>query len=172
MNLKTLLILTILGVAAYYAFYVKGLNPFATKIDGNITLYSLDGKTTTLNDLAGKNGTFIFYMTTWCSVCVEELKQAETLSEFFRKKDINVVLCIGGGDRDEIHNWKYKRDVPWDWKTVYWQEELRTQFKIKKNAVPHLTVRDKKGVLVFSNAGGFYSDQLADIALKMLDNGK
>lgn len=170
MKLRTIVILILLAVGTYYTFYVKGFNPFATKIEGDITLYTLDGKTTTLNEMAGNNGAFIFYMTTWCSVCLEEIKQLKTLNGFLQKKDIQVIVCIGGDTRDEIHNWKYRQDFPWNWKTVYWQEELRNQFQLKKNAVPYMIARNNKGKVIFSAAGGFPGDYITDIALKMLDS--
>jgi hypothetical protein len=81
-----------------------------------------------------------------------------------------VIVCIGGGTRDEIHNWKYKQDLPWNWKTVYWQEEFRSQFKIKENAVPYMIARNNKGNVLFSDAGGFPGDYITDIALKMLES--
>ena len=94
MSLKKLIVLAILALAAYYAIHVKGFNPFSHKIDGNVTLYSMDGKTPSLNEVAGENGTFIFFMGTWCPVCVSEIETLKGLTEFFRKNKINILLCI------------------------------------------------------------------------------
>ena len=133
MPIKKLLILALIIGAGYYVFGVKGFNPFAKKIRGDIQLYTLDGQQKTLNDYAGENGTFIFYMATWCPHCAEEVGFLKSLQDFFRLHKIGVVICMTGGDNDEIHGWVYKQDLPWDWRTVYWQDPLYDELHMKKN---------------------------------------
>ena len=154
MSLKKLIVLAILALAAYYAIHVKGFNPFSHKIDGNVTLYSMDGKTPSLSEVAGENGTFIFFMGTWCPVCVSEIETLKGLTEFFRKNKINILLCIHGESKDNIHQWTYQRDIPWDWKTFYWYNTYEPAFNIDVKGVPYLLVRNKNGKATFKKAGG------------------
>jgi len=172
MTLKKLIILVILALTAYYVVYVKGFNPFSTKIDGNITLYNLEDKTFSLNEVAGENGTFVFFMGTWCSVCVEELNTLKKLNEFFRIQKINILLCVHGESKDEIRQWLYQRDIPWDWKTFYWYNTYEPAFHIDVKGVPYVVARNKKGVKTFSKAGGFPTDYLSKVALDMLESNK
>ena len=172
MSLKKLIVLAILALAAYYAIHVKGFNPFSHKIDGNVTLYSMDGKTPSLSEVAGENGTFIFFMGTWCPVCVSEIETLKGLTEFFRKNKINILLCIHGESKDNIHQWTNQRDIPWDWKTFYWYNTYEPAFNIDVKGVPYLLVRNKNGKATFKKAGGFYSDYLSKLALDMLKSNK
>ena len=172
MSLKKLIILAILVGAAYYAVCVKGFNPFSHKIDGNTTLYDMNDKTSSLNEVAGENGTFIFFMGTWCPVCVSEINSLKSLTEFFRTNKINVLLCIHGESKDEIHQWKNQRDIPWDWKTFYWYNTYEKEFNIDVNGVPYLVVRNKNGKVTFKKAGGFYTDYLSKLAQDMLESNK
>lgn len=94
------------------------------------------------------------------------------LTEFFRKHKINVLLCIHGESKDNIHQWTSQRDIPWDWKTFYWYNTYEPAFNIKVKGVPHLVVRNKNGKVTFNKAGGFYSDHLSKLALDMLKSNK
>ncbi|WP_295680730.1 peroxiredoxin [uncultured Fibrobacter sp.] len=170
MSVKKLLILALIVAAAYYVFGVKGFNPFTPKIPGDVQLYALNGETTTLDNLTGENGTLIFSMGTWCSFCVEEVGVLKSLAEDLRTNKINVVICMNGYSNDEIHNWIYKQDFPWDWKTVYWQDSLYDTFHIKKKTVPYLTARNKKGEIFYSNSGIHYTNALSEIAANMHKN--
>lgn len=172
MPIKKLLILALIVGAGYYVFGVKGFNPFAKKIRGDIQLYTLDGQQKTLDDYAGENGTFIFYMATWCPHCAEEAAYLKGLDEFFKLHKIGIVICMTGSDNDEIHSWVYKNDIPWNWRTVYWQDPLYDEFHMKKSSVPYLTVRDRDSKIVFSNSGAFYSNTLTEIATNMLKSYK
>lgn len=172
MSLKKLIILAILFLAAYYAVHVKGFNPFSKKIDGNVTLYNLEDKTFSLGEVAGENGTFVFFMGTWCPVCVSEINTLKGLTEFFRKNKINVLLFVHGESKDEIRQWLYQRDIPWDWKTFYWYNTYEPAFHIDVKGVPHMVARNKNGKMTFNKAGGFYSDYLSKIALDMLQSNK
>ena len=172
MSLKNLIILAILVGAAYYAVHVKGFNPFSKKIDEKITLYSLDGKTPSLGEVAGENGTFIFFMGTWCPVCVSEINNLKKLTEFFRTNKINILLCVHGESKDEIHQWVSQRDIPWDWKTFYWYDTYEPEFHIDVKGVPYLVVRNQKGKATFSKAGGFYTEYLSKLAQDMLESNK
>ena len=172
MSVKKLLIIALIVAAAYYTFGVKGFSPFTKKIRGDVQLIALNGETKTLDDYAGENGTLIFSMGTWCPHCVEEIRFMKSLTEFFRLHKIGIVICMDGDNNDEIHNWVYKQDLPWDWRTVYWQDPLYDEFHMKKTSVPYLTVRDKNSKVVFSNSGAFYSNTLSEIATNMLKSYK
>ena len=172
MSLKKLIVLAILILAAYYAVHVKGFNPFSKKIDGNTTLYNLEDKAISLNEVAGENGTFVFFMGTWCPICVSEIENLKSLNEFFRENKIKILLCIQGDSKDEINQWLYKRDIPWDWKTFYWYSSYEPAFHIDVKGVPYVVVRNQKGKATFSKAGGFPSYYLSKLAQDMLESNK
>ena len=172
MTLKKLIILVVLALAAYYTVHVKGFNPFSKKIDGNITLYNLEDKTFSLNEVAGENGTFVFFMGTWCPVCVREISALKDLTEFFRTHKINILLCVHGESKDEIRQWLYQRDIPWDWKTFYWYNTYEPAFHIDVKGVPYMVAMNKKGEVTFSKAGGFPTNYLSKLALDMLESNK
>lgn len=172
MSVKKLLILALIVAALYYTFGVRGFSPFTKKIRGDVQLIALNGETKTLDDYAGENGTLIFLMGTWCPHCVEEVGFMKSLTEFFRLHKIGVVICMDGYNNDEIHNWVYKQDLPWDWKTVYWQDELYDELHMRKDGVPNLTTRNKKGEITFSKAGAFYTNTISEISLKMLKSNE
>jgi hypothetical protein len=111
-------------------------------------------------------------MGTWCPHCVEEVSFLKSLTEFLRLHKIGVVICMDGYNNDEIHNWVYKQDFPWDWRTVYWQEPLYEAFHMKAEGVPHLVTRNKKGEITFNKAGAFFTNTISEISLKMLKSNE
>ena len=119
MTYKKIFIIVLVAIAAFYVFKVKGYNHFETKIRGDITLCQLNGQKKALDEYAGENGTLIFFMSTWCPHCAEEIERAKPLAEFFRLRKINVLIGMYGPDRDVIHSWVAKQDIPWDWTGKY-----------------------------------------------------
>lgn len=172
MSIKKLLLLALIVAALYYTFGVKGFSPFTKKIRGDVQLIALNGETKILDDYAGDNGTLIFVMGTWCPHCVEEVAFLKSLTEFFRIHKISVIICMNGYSTDEINNWVYKQDFPWDWKTIYLQESLYDAFHMKAEGVPHLVARNKKGEITFNKAGTFFTNMLSQIATDMLKSNK
>jgi thiol-disulfide isomerase/thioredoxin len=172
MSIKKLLILALIAAAAFYVFKVKGFNPFSSKVKGETVLNELNGNTTTLDELAGENGTLFFVMGTWCPHCVEEIQYTKALTDFLRLHKIRILLSISGYSHDEIHNWVNKQDVPWDWKTIYWEDRFDKEFHIKESSVPYLTAINKKGEITFSKGGAFFSNTLSEVCLKLLKSNK
>ena len=168
MSIKKLFIFALIVAAAFYVFKVKGFNPFSTKIKGETTLYQLNGDIKPLSELAGENGTLIFLMGTWCPYCVEEVGHLKQLTDFFRLHKINVLFGIYGRTIDETTSWAYKQDLPWDWKTFYWEERFEEEFHIKKFAVPYLTAVNKKGEIIYSKGATLYTDGLSKICNDLL----
>ena len=168
MNIKFLLFLAILVAAGYYAVEVKGINPFAKKIADDVPFRKFDGEVTTMKDLQGENGTLILSMSTWCPHCVEQLVNVYPLNEGFQQYKINVVLIVHGPDRDAIHEWAGQYQVPWNWKKVYWHDDLTDLLKIKKNATPYIILRDRNKKIVYSESGMHPMDRIMDITGEML----
>ena len=172
MTYKKIFIIVLVAIAAFYVFKVKGFNPFETKIRGDIALCQLNGQTKSLDEYAGENGTLIFFMSTWCPHCAEEIERAKPLAEFFRLRKINVLIGMYGPSNDVIHSWVAKQDIPWDWKTFYWERNFNSEFHLEKDATPYLTARNKHGVVTFSHSGAYYSDKISEVALEMLKSNK
>lgn len=172
MSVKSLLIIALIAGAAFYVVKVKGFNPFSSHIDGRIPLNSLDGSTATLGEYAGENGTLIFFMSTWCPHCAEEVQYLKSLTDFLRLHKINVIFGMYGPSRDEIHSWVGKQDLPWDWKTFYWEDEFYYKFHLKKERTPYLTARNKKGDITFSMSGAHFSDKLSEVCTEMLKSNQ
>ena len=172
MTYKQIFIIVFVIVAAFYVFKVKGFNPFVSKIKSNIVLYTLDGKTTPLDECVGENGTFIFIMGTWCPYCSKEVEQLKTLNDFFKSHKINILIGMKGQTYEEIQSWVLRHDFPWNWKAFYWYKDYEKDFHIKIKGVPYLAIRNKKGKTTFKKAGVFQSDHLSKLALNLLKNDK
>ena len=171
MSVKSIFVFLLFAACCYYVFFVKGIS-FGNNVDGDITLYALDNKVVTLNDIAGENGSFIFYMGTWCHYCSQEVTDLITIHKTLREKGIRVIICISGRDLEEIERWKNKFDFPWDWKLIYWDVELYKKFKIKRNFVPYLTARNIKGEIVPCKPGLLRPEELLKVADEMLESNK
>lgn len=172
MSFKKILILLLIAVSVYHIYTKKWFLLSDGKIRGDIALNGLNGQVKTLDECAGENGTMIFYMSTWCPHCAEEITRIKELQNFLRIHKIQVLIGMYGPSNDVIHKWVAKQDFPWDWKTFYWEEKFEKDFYIKDHLVPYLTTRNKKGINTFSKAGAFYTDQLTEIATQMLESNQ
>ena len=172
MTFKKLFIIVFVIVAAFYVFKVKGFNPFVKNIKGDIVLPLINGKSMTIDECAGENGTFIFNMGTWCPHCSSEIDRLKSLNEFFKLRKISVLIGMEGNSNDEIHSWVSRHDFPWNWKTFYWYGTHESEFNIKVNGVPYLLVRNKKGEMTYNKAAVLDTDGLSQIALDMLKSNK
>lgn len=168
MNVKVLLFLAILVAAGYYAIEVKGFNPFAKKIADDVPFRKFDGEITSMKELQGENGTLILRMSTWCPHCAEQLVNIYPLSDGLQQLKINVILIVHGPDRDAIHEWASQYQVPWNWKKVYWHDDLMDMLKIEKNATPYVILRDRNKKIVHSQSGVHSMNQMMDITGEML----
>jgi hypothetical protein len=115
MSLWNIFIVLGVVVAVYYTVHTNAWI-FVSEVRGDIVLTPLEGQPKKLDDFAGENGTFIFYMSTWCQHCGGEIKQLKSLTDFFRTHKINVIMGIYGPSKEEIQNWATKQDLPWEWK--------------------------------------------------------
>ncbi|MBO7412312.1 MAG: redoxin domain-containing protein [Fibrobacter sp.] len=172
MSIKKLLILVLIAAAAFYIFKVKGFNPFSTRIKWDTVMYELNGNKTTLEELAGEKGTLIFTMGTWCPHCVREAQDLKSLTDFLRLHKIRILFGVSGYTHDEIHNWVYKQDLPWDWKSFYWENRFDEEFHIKKSVVPYLTAINRRGEIIYSKGAVLPANALSEICLKLLKSNK
>ena len=172
MTFKKIFIIVFAIIAAFYVFKVKGFNPFEKKIKGDVVLPLIDGRSMTLDECAGENGTFIFNMGTWCHHCSGEVDRLKSLNEFFKTHRINILIGMEGESKDDIHNWVYRHDFPWNWKSFYWYNTHESEFNIKVDGVPYLLVRNKNGKMTYNKAAVLDTENISKLALDMLKSNE
>ena len=172
MTYKNIFIIVFAIVAAFYVFKVKGYNPFAEEVKSGKVLPLLDGKSMTLDESVGENGTFIFIMGTWCRYCPEEIEHLKSLNDFFQSHKINILIGMEGNSNRDIRKWVSKHYFPSNWKTFYWNDTHASEFNINVDGVPYLLVKNKTRWTTYSESGALEANQLSKLAQDMLRSNR
>lgn len=72
----------------------------------------------------------------------------------------------------EIREWVQKHDFHWSWHTVYYNDDMDKNFKLKKVAFPYILALNKKNKAVHNKAGVYQSNQLSEIVYEILKSNK
>ena len=172
MTYKKIFVIVFAIVAAFYIFKVRGFDTSAEEVKSGNILPLLDGKSMTLDECVGENGTFIFNMATWCGYCSEEVEHIKSLNDFFQSNKINILIGMEGNSNKDIRKWVSKRNFPWNWKTFYWQAPHEREFNINKDGLPYLLVKNKNGKVTYSESGALGAKSLSKLAKNMLKSNE
>ena len=178
MNIKPLLIIGILIACVYYIVEVQHANPFSSnKVRMDIPLVSFNGEPKTLKDYERENGILLIRMSTWCGYCPGEVKELSPHTPNLKSLKIGLVFAmsamsteINEANHNEIYEWMEKYNVPWDWKKIYWQDNLYDDLIIKKHVVPYFVLIDRNYKIFFQGSGNV--ETIMNQVFAMLDSYK
>jgi len=72
------------------------------KVASDFTLYDLDGNKVSLSDFKGKRQLLLFFWTTWCPHCREQLESLNALSEKLKDKNVTILAIDTGESLERI----------------------------------------------------------------------
>ncbi|MCX5709906.1 MAG: TlpA disulfide reductase family protein [Candidatus Omnitrophica bacterium] len=111
-------------------------------------LTGLDNKAYSLADYKGKGNVLLFFWTTWCPFCREELKKLNAKSAELAKDNITVLAVNVGEPREKVERYIGANDVKF---TVLFDEDTTVSDTYGIMGVPTFFLVNKIGMVVFSN---------------------
>ncbi len=120
-------------------------NPLLHKQAPDFTLALTSDETTSLNKYRGSDPAIVFFWTTWCPACREEMRLLVRQADGFKKKGIKVILVDAGESPRRVKSFLDKIKLPFP---SFIDEESLVSEQYGLIGLPTLFFIDRDGVVV------------------------
>lgn len=142
-------------------FANEALQTKTGKLAADFKLLDLENKEVSLSSLEGR-GRVLFFWTTWCPYCRQELKNLSDMYKDFRKEGIELLAINIGEPHDKVDNFVKKNNLAF---RVFLDTDMAVAESYAILGVPTYILIDKTGYIVFEDHY-FPQKEYKDLILK------
>lgn len=128
----------------------------------DFSLTDLNGRRVSLSDYKDKKAVVLFFWTTWCPYCRQELKKLNVEYPSLLKDSIALLAINSGEPKEKVEGYAKSRNLSLE---IFLDENSVVSEKYEVMGVPTYFILDKSGKIIFSS-NTFPGDKLKALAAK------